>query len=302
MLDFIQQWSVNIVALVLFTVIIEILLPSGKMKKHVGLVTGTVLIIAIITPLAGALDKDFDFGKIHAANSNTFDKLQIEKDSKHLEEMQMKQIVEVYRQKIISQMEDLAKETDGVKDAKADIIFNEDYNSSDFGTIKRAYLEIETVRDSSSNLGDSSSKVGDSSSISTEPVRKIERIKVGDTPKGGKKSGKGTGKESADDEVRFKEDDESDQDDRSKYEDEKANRNDEIRYGDDKANRDDKAAQYDEAGYENDKAAQGNQGNQGRFDEKEDDIDPALKKKIQQKIAEVFGMDYKDVIVSKMKR
>lgn len=295
MLDFIQQWSVNIVALVLFTVIIEILLPSGKMKKHVGLVTGTVLIIAIITPLAGALDKDFDFGKIHAANSNTFDKLQIEKDSKHLEEMQMKQIVEVYRQKIISQMEDLAKETDGVKDAKADIIFNEDYNSSDFGTIKRAYLEIETVRDSSS-------KVGDSSSISTEPVRKIERIKVGDTPKGGKKSGKGTGKESADDEVRFKEDDESDQDDRSKYEDEKANRNDEIRYGDDKANRDDKAAQYDEAGYENDKAAQGNQGNQGRFDEKEDDIDPALKKKIQQKIAEVFGMDYKDVIVSKMKR
>lgn len=215
MLDFIRQWSVNIVALVLFTVIIEILLPSGKMKKHVGLVTGTVLIITIITPLAGVLNKDFDFTKLHTSSSNSFDRLQIEKNSEYLEKMQMKQIVEVYRNKIISQMEDMAKEIKGVKEAKADIIFNEDYNSPDFGVIKRAYIEIKTV-------GDSSSKVGDSSSISTEPVRTVE-VKVGNSAKGGKRN------------------------------------------------------------------------------EEDEDVEPALKKKLEQKIADVFGMEHRDVIISKLK-
>jgi len=262
MLDFIRQWSVNIVALALFIFIAEILLPSGKLKKHAGLVTGTVLIISIITPLAGALDKDFDFEKVHTANSATFDRMQIEKDSKYLEKMQMEQIVEVYRKKIISQMEDLVKEIEGVKDARADIIFNEDYNSPDFGIIRRAYIEVETVGDSSSGLrngsfgnapsdtedsslktgessistgptetGDSFSKPGDSSSISTEPIRKvekIEKIEIG----GGAKNG---GKDKSDDFLN-------------------------------------------------------------------DDIDPALKNKIEQKIAEAFGLDKKDVIVSKMKR
>lgn len=217
MLDFIRQWSVNIVALVLFTVIIEILLPSGKMKKHVGLVTGTVLIISIITPLVGAFDKDFDFTKLQTTNSNSFDKLKIEKDSKYLEETQMKQIVEVYRKKIISQIEDNAKEIKGVKEVKADIIFNEDYNSSDFGTIKRAYLEVSTV-------GDSSSKVGDSSSISTQTVEAVEKITVGSK------------------------------------------------------------AKLDEP------------------DKANEDMDPALKRELEQKIATVFGVENRDVIVSKLKR
>lgn len=180
MIDFTKQWVINIVTLVLFIVMFEMLLPTGKMKKYVGLVTGTILIIAIITPLVGLLDKKVDFTALQTSNNMVLDRLQVEKESKLLEEVQMKQIVEVYRQKIIEQLEQNAKEVDGVKQAKADIIFNEDYNSKTFGEIKRAYLEItttetDTERDGSSIEGDGSAEV--------KAVVKVEPVIVGQVKK-----------------------------------------------------------------------------------------------------------------------
>lgn len=152
-MDFIKQWVIQIVTLVLFIVMVEMLLPTGKMKKYVGLVTGTILIISIISPLIPLLGKNYDFTAIQTSSSNAFDKLQVGKDSKLLEDEQMKQIVEVYRKKIIEQLEQNAKEIDGVDQVKADIIFNEDFNSETFGEIKRAYLEITTMDKAPSAAG-----------------------------------------------------------------------------------------------------------------------------------------------------
>lgn len=202
MIDFIKQWVINIIVLVLFIVMFEMLLPSGKMKKVVGLVTGTILIIAIISPLVNLLGQKVDFTALQTSNSNVLDRMQVEKESKLLEEEQMKQIVEVYRLKIIEQMEQNAEEVDGVKQAKADIIFNEDYKSKTFGEIKRAYLEITLAEGAEGNYGDVSSGVvnrvgssgdpkGDVSSEDTErdgsgevkAVSRVEQVKVGTVKK-----------------------------------------------------------------------------------------------------------------------
>lgn len=167
MIEFIKQWVINIVTLVLFIVIFEMLLPAGKMKKYASLVTGTILIIAIISPLVNIFSGKFDFTAIQTLNGNAFDKLQVQKDSNVFEKEQMKQIVELYRKKIIEQLEQNAEEVEGVKQAKADIIFNEDYTSNTFGEIKRAYLEITD--------GVSSPEI--------EAVKKIEHVKVGEVKK-----------------------------------------------------------------------------------------------------------------------
>ena len=174
-IDFIKQWVINIVTLVLFIVMFEMLLPTGKMKKYVGLATGTILVIAIISPLMDLFGGDMDFTALQVINSNTLDRLQIEKDSELLEEEQMKQIVEVYRQKIIEQLEQNAQEVDGVEQAKADIIFNEDYNAKTFGEIKRAYLQITSKTENSSDERDSS--------LDAEAVARVEKVKVGEVKK-----------------------------------------------------------------------------------------------------------------------
>jgi len=48
MIDFLRNWVVNIVTLVVFVMLIEMMLPSGKVKKIVNLVTGFILVIGLI--------------------------------------------------------------------------------------------------------------------------------------------------------------------------------------------------------------------------------------------------------------
>ena len=199
MLDFIRQWVINIVTLVLFIVIIEMLLPGGKMKKYVNLVTGTILIIAIISPLTGLAGKKFDFTASQTRSSNMLEKSQIQKDGKKLEQAQLNQIVEVYRKNIIDQLEQNAEEIEGVKSAKADVIINEDYQSAAFGEIKRAYISITAdssiYRISGYSVGAEESDTdvtkgegaAEPAAVSGEgekgdgiaPVKKIETVRIG---------------------------------------------------------------------------------------------------------------------------
>ncbi len=179
MLVFAKQWVINIVTLVLFIVMLEMLLPTGKMKKYVNLVTATILTIAIISPLVGLLGKNADFTALQISNSNILDKQQVESDRKLLEKEQMKQIVEVYRKKIIEQLELTAKEVEGVEQARADVIFNEDYNSNSFGKIKRAYLEITTAK----TKGYSSKEGGSKEGGTLKTVTGVEQVRVGEVKK-----------------------------------------------------------------------------------------------------------------------
>lgn len=174
MIDFIRQWIINIVALVLFIVLIEILLPSGKMKKYVSLATGAILIIAIICPIIDFFGKNADIEKIQIINSNTMDKMQIKYDSQLLEEEQMNQIIEVYRDKITQQMVQSVEEISEVKSAEVDIIFNEDYSSQTFGEIRRAYINISM----SGGEDDVNKGIGEDSKSITS-ITKVQRVVIG---------------------------------------------------------------------------------------------------------------------------
>jgi stage III sporulation protein AF len=170
LIGFIKNWAVNIVILVLFIVMTEMLLPSGRIKKYANLITGTVLIIAIIDPLMGLIGKNFDFSVSQTAAAMTMDKKEIEKAGKLLEEEQVKQTTELYRKKIIEQIEHHSREVEGVVDAKADVIINEDYESETFGEIKRIYVEAEIDRPGGQQP----------SSADIPAVEKVGMIRIGD--------------------------------------------------------------------------------------------------------------------------
>jgi len=149
MVDFLKNWTLNIVTIVLFIVFLEILLPSGKIKKYLNLVSGFILIITLINPFITLLGGNLEIKEFQINSSNFLDRREIEEKSKILEEQQIEQIIKVYRNKIIVQLEDSVKDIDGVHDVTADIIINEDYNSEEFGQVKRVYLFIRTSTESS---------------------------------------------------------------------------------------------------------------------------------------------------------
>ncbi len=175
MIDLLKGWILNIVTISIFIVLIEILVPSGKMKKFVNLVSGFILIIAIIKPVTGALhEKGYELLDFQVSGSNFIDKKEIEESSKVLKDSQMKQVAEVYRKKIIGYLEDNAMDIKGVSSAQADVIINEDYKSDTFGEIKRAYVSLVLTQ-----------KDGD-----VKPVSKVREVRLSEKPE---KSTEGSG-------------------------------------------------------------------------------------------------------------
>lgn len=164
MIDFLKNWSLNIVTVVLFIVLLEMLLPSGKMKKMVNLVSGLILVIVLINPVLGILEKGVDLKAYQMANSNFIDKKEIMVNSELLKEEQTRQITNVYRNKIINQLESMIKEVEGVSDVKADVIINEDYSSENFGEVRKVYLTL-TLTSHLENTG-------------VKPVKKIDKVKI----------------------------------------------------------------------------------------------------------------------------
>ncbi len=142
MMDFLKSWVLNIVALGLLIVIFEIIVPSGKIKKFINLVAGFILIIAVINPFVTFFSKGFSFKDIQLTDSNVMDQKEMEQQSKNVDDKQKQQIVEVYRSKIKKRIEDTVREMDGVSDAKANIVINEDYESENFGGIISVSLEV----------------------------------------------------------------------------------------------------------------------------------------------------------------
>lgn len=163
MIEFLKHWVLNIVTLVVFIVLLEIMIPSGKMKKVVNLVTGLILVIALINPLLGLIRKGINLSEYSIAASNYIDKKEIMINHEILEEKQIKQITNVYREKVINQIESITKDVKGVVDAKADVIINEDYTSERFGEIKKVYLTL----------------IMDDGNEAIKPVLSVKKVQIG---------------------------------------------------------------------------------------------------------------------------
>lgn len=163
MIEFLKGWVVNIVTLVMFIVLAEILVPSGKIKKFVDLVSGFILIIAIVNPVIGLLHRNVDLKEFQIADGNFIDKKEIEANSRFLKEQHMKQIAELYRQKLIRRLEESARDMEGIVDVKADVLIDEDYKSPNFGEIKRVYLNL--------RLGEKEGGI--------KAVARVEKVEIG---------------------------------------------------------------------------------------------------------------------------
>lgn len=167
MIDFLRSWVFNIVTLVILIAILEILLPSGKLKKFINFVSGFILIIAIINPVLGLIKGGVDLKDFQISSSNYLDEREIAANSKLMKEEQMQQVVEVYRKKLIARLEEGLKGTGGFDGVKADVLIDEDYTAETFGEIKRVYLTLQSK----------------ASPTDIKPVSKVEKIRIGDKEK-----------------------------------------------------------------------------------------------------------------------
>ncbi len=165
MLEFLRSWIINIVTISLILILFEIIVPSGKIKKIITLVSGFVLLIAVVNPFLQLKNGNFDLGEAVQADSLYIDRKEVENSSKLLEETQAKQIAEVYKKKLALRIEEEAGKLEGVTVTRTTVEINEDYNSEKFGEVTKISVELKKASNGKEKKG-------------IEPVVTVEKIDI----------------------------------------------------------------------------------------------------------------------------
>lgn len=165
MLEFLRGWIINIVTISIVLILFEIIIPNSKIKKILNLVSGFVLLIAVINPFLTLKNGDFKLSDQLLTDSFYIDKKEIEAGSKVFEEKQIKQISEVYKRKLVARIEEETNKIEGVSGSKVSVEINEDYETEKFGELNKVYIEL---------------KKGEkqTDSISVNPVVSVKRVNI----------------------------------------------------------------------------------------------------------------------------
>ena len=165
MIEFLRSWVMTIITIVMFIVLLEIVLPSGKTKKVVNMVSGFILVITMINPVVGLFGKSIEFKGFNVEDQNFLDRESIETHSTILNDKQTAQILEVYRRNITIRLKELCEKEKDIIFIRAEIQLAEDRLLQTFGEIKRVYLDIAPASNEQKEI---------------LPVKPIQEVRIGE--------------------------------------------------------------------------------------------------------------------------
>ncbi|NLC69387.1 MAG: hypothetical protein GX754_11540 [Clostridiaceae bacterium] len=142
MIGFIKGWVLDITVVVVILVLVEMLVPSGRIKNFLNVITGIIIIIIVVQPLLKLFSGGYDLSLPGEIGRSLEVEVGAHVAGTGFREEQAKQIAMVYREKLVEGIERAARGIDGIKGVKADVTINEDYNSIYFGEIKKVYLYV----------------------------------------------------------------------------------------------------------------------------------------------------------------
>jgi len=136
MIEFLRDWTINIVIMVVFVSFLQIILPSSNMKRYLNMIIGLLIIIVLINPFIKFISKDIDierevFTNLSRSNSDrTY-------ESNEYSKLQNEQIVGIYKDKLKREIYEIVESKSEYQVLNLSIDILEDIDSEDFGSITR---------------------------------------------------------------------------------------------------------------------------------------------------------------------
>lgn len=142
-MEMFKNWVISVAAVTVILGMVDMIVPKGRTKKTVTIVSGFILMAFLIQPLfniVGALTPE-KFLDMDAYELND-KRVQIQGNSSLYDEENLIIISNSYKDKLSEYIIKKAELIEGVKQAKCNVVINEDYTDQEYGTIDRIYLEV----------------------------------------------------------------------------------------------------------------------------------------------------------------
>lgn len=146
MINFLKEWITNIVVLIIFLSLVELILPDNSMRKYVRFVIGIIVIINILVPVFKLFDRRFSLEESISTYEKKYESYFENKNSIDMQSKMQEATINEYKNNLKQNIEkDILKNT-GKKVLVVRLEVNEKFGADDFGKIK--YIEVKKEQSS----------------------------------------------------------------------------------------------------------------------------------------------------------
>ncbi len=144
MIHAVSQYTQSIAMIIIFTSVINLIMPKGDFEKYIKMVLGLIVIITILAPINTFVFKNKpDYTDILKRYETEIESTSIKNQSGQYLEAQKDIILGNYKEKLIPQMTDIIEKSDKVAVLQLDIDFDQDTDSTEFGKITTISMIVE---------------------------------------------------------------------------------------------------------------------------------------------------------------
>jgi stage III sporulation protein AF len=158
-LNSIYTWVNTIIVAVVFVTFIDILMPSGSIKKYAKLVLGLLVMTIILQPVLTFLKKDYSLSGYSFKIQSQMDTSLIQKESEGYSQKQQESVSKLYKENLEKRMEDDINRLTGQSGSKVSLVIAEDVKAQNFGEIKKVTVYLKN---------------------SVKTVEKVGKVEIGD--------------------------------------------------------------------------------------------------------------------------
>jgi stage III sporulation protein AF len=147
-MEFLKSWITNITVVVIFTMLLDILVPNTDMKKFVKVIMGLLIVLVIIKPFLMVKNVGYQFESAMTQTTAYIDDPSQNSDS-DIGISQNNTALNIYKQKLSDKVIEIVKSRKEFKerDVRASVDIENDINKKEFGSIKS--IEVFVAKDKS---------------------------------------------------------------------------------------------------------------------------------------------------------
>ncbi len=141
-MDEIKSWVLNIAAVAVLMVILDLVMPEGRIKKFTQLLTGFIIMFVMINPVLELFGKGTSASFAGWKDETFMWNNQVQQIAGNYKEEQTRQTLELYREMLLADIRSRLINHEKIGDVKVDVVLNENTASGKFGEIRKLYINL----------------------------------------------------------------------------------------------------------------------------------------------------------------
>lgn len=138
----IKHWAVNIAAVAVLMILLDLVMPEGRIRKFTQLLSGFVLMFVMINPVLGLFGKGVPASFAGWSDESFLWNSQVKTITGNLRDESSRQTLDLYRSLLVSDIRNRLESHEQIERAEVEVVIYENQESQEYGQIRKLYVNL----------------------------------------------------------------------------------------------------------------------------------------------------------------